>query len=703
MLTKEKTLQMSKEKVKVEQQQREWESALSSKDREIENLKKQLDRTNEELKKIKQERKNEQMFTKEKTLEISREKVKVEQQQREWESALSSKDREIENLTKQLDRANEQLKRIKQEINNEQMLTKEKTLEMSKEKVKVEQQQREWESALSSKDREIANLTKQLDRINEREVKNTAAKENKEQLQSIIERLEKENSSLCMQLEKLNDRLIETEENLEHHKEEKISTEEQYWFIENKIKEKDTLIATLEERLKRSEAKLETLMVALEEERNKVLLTEDKRKKDDNVITSLQSRLEELRTGYNTIKTEKENTEKRCLDLSRDIKSKEKEIDNFKQQLDRFDELTKECKDLRRDKQNMDNKVLRMSKHIQEKEKEAECLAEKLARSEEKVVLLSNEIQNLQQTKKRGNEESMQKLQRENTSLKTELDRITTKAHEQISVLNKEIKNLQKPKGLDSDEGMKKLHRENTNLKSDLERVSSSLDQLRRDYTEVKREKDHALNRLSSVAGEKLRDNNPGIADLSDENRPINLGEKFSQLYDDQWTDAMENLEENLRFGETEGIQCLLSILKRIFDECIRISDDQFAQLKEITGTTNLPSDQLKKLKDLRKSTALQSVKNVKQRVNTVMASVFSKEKDACQSYIDRCTELCWLMSVQDPPVVIDFTAVRGQVVDDKMLRKFTKTGSKIDFLVWPMIRLHKNGPLLQKGVVQPL
>lgn len=118
-----------------------------------------------------------------------------------------------------------------------------------------------------------------------------------------------------------------------------------------------------------------------------------------------------------------------------------------------------------------------------------------------------------------------------------------------------------------------------------------SLDQLKRDYTEVKKEKDHALNRfvfkvlqikqslyiiliwkdfiqlmwifrLSSVAGEKLRDNNPGIADLSDENRPINLGEKFSQLYDDQWTDAMENLEENLRFGETDGIRCLLNILK---------------------------------------------------------------------------------------------------------------------------------------------
>lgn len=72
--------------------------------------------------------------------------------------------------------------------------------------------------------------------------------------------------------------------------------------------------------------------------------------------------------------------------------------------------------------------------------------------------------------------------------------------------------------------------------------------------------------RLSSVAGEKLRNNNPGIADLSDENRPINLGEKFSQLYDDQWTDAIEHLEE-MGYSETDGIRRLLDILKVSFME----------------------------------------------------------------------------------------------------------------------------------------
>ena len=48
------------------------------------------------------------------------------------------------------------------------------------------------------------------------------------------------------------------------------------------------------------------------------------------------------------------------------------------------------------------------------------------------------------------------------------------------------------------------------------------------------------LYRLSAVAGTKLKYNNPGITDLSDDNRPNKLAEKFSELYDNEWTAAFE-------------------------------------------------------------------------------------------------------------------------------------------------------------------
>lgn len=44
--------------------------------------------------------------------------------------------------------------------------------------------------------------------------------------------------------------------------------------------------------------------------------------------------------------------------------------------------------------------------------------------------------------------------------------------------------------------------------------------------------------------GKQLKTNNPAITDLSDPCRPLNLAEKFSNLYDNEWTDAIEEVEK---------------------------------------------------------------------------------------------------------------------------------------------------------------
>lgn len=40
--------------------------------------------------------------------------------------------------------------------------------------------------------------------------------------------------------------------------------------------------------------------------------------------------------------------------------------------------------------------------------------------------------------------------------------------------------------------------------------------------------------RLSEVAGARLRNNDPGISNLSDPNRPLKLNDKMSGLYDNE-------------------------------------------------------------------------------------------------------------------------------------------------------------------------
>lgn len=66
--------------------------------------------------------------------------------------------------------------------------------------------------------------------------------------------------------------------------------------------------------------------------------------------------------------------------------------------------------------------------------------------------------------------------------------------------------------------------------------------------------------RLSKLAGTKLTHGNADITDLSDENRPVKIAEKFSELYDNEWTDALEELI-SLTSSEERAIEINLDIV----------------------------------------------------------------------------------------------------------------------------------------------
>ena len=59
----------------------------------------------------------------------------------------------------------------------------------------------------------------------------------------------------------------------------------------------------------------------------------------------------------------------------------------------------------------------------------------------------------------------------------------------------------------------------------------------------------------------RLRDGNPNVADLNDQNRPVKLGEQFSELYDNQWTDAFEVLKAGSDVSDEDACHILLKTL----------------------------------------------------------------------------------------------------------------------------------------------
>jgi hypothetical protein len=62
------------------------------------------------------------------------------------------------------------------------------------------------------------------------------------------------------------------------------------------------------------------------------------------------------------------------------------------------------------------------------------------------------------------------------------------------------------------------------------------------------------------MMGKQLMSNNPAITDLSDPHRSLNLAEDFSNIYDNEWTDAIEDLEKIVK-DEKTTISILLSVV----------------------------------------------------------------------------------------------------------------------------------------------
>jgi hypothetical protein len=49
------------------------------------------------------------------------------------------------------------------------------------------------------------------------------------------------------------------------------------------------------------------------------------------------------------------------------------------------------------------------------------------------------------------------------------------------------------------------------------------------------------------MAGDKLTKGNPAITDLGDPDRPMKIAEKYGELYDNEWTDAMDYSHDDMK------------------------------------------------------------------------------------------------------------------------------------------------------------
>ncbi|KAL3878812.1 hypothetical protein ACJMK2_031140 [Sinanodonta woodiana] len=220
--------------------------------------------------------------------------------------------------------------------------------------------------------------------------------------------------------------------------------------------------------------------------------------------------------------------------------------------------------------------------------------------------------------------------------------------------------------------------------------------------------------RRSEKARILLHENNPNIVDLSDPNRPTKLAERFSELYSNEHTDTFEELFKCYQQGkidqEEKIVNDLLVVVQKAYDHCKNWNMKLEEKLKseEMTVVPRTEGEEIQRRGQIQQKKKRLVQENVIDVVKDFMANkiqivcpvnVTDSATRKYMKYAKTTVEIVWWMCVQDPPIQLEYA--KSGSFDSNLYRSYTKSGSFVDFCVWPLVRLCENGPILTKGIAQ--
>ncbi|KAK3607089.1 hypothetical protein CHS0354_026297 [Potamilus streckersoni] len=248
-------------------------------------------------------------------------------------------------------------------------------------------------------------------------------------------------------------------------------------------------------------------------------------------------------------------------------------------------------------------------------------------------------------------------------------------------------------------------------VKPNMEEYEGKLKCMEQTIEMLKSEKHNLLDRLSEIGAMKLKDGNPNITDLSDCNRPEKLTEKFSELYDNEWTDSYQLLTSNGKLKDKDAICTLLHILQVIYGICLSKSKDLDQEMKtaienfleqDCSSEENVDIQAFKEkmmytIQDFRaQNCSFIPNADIKRKLRVDVDKSLHK---LCKDYIAECSQVCWNMCIKNPPVYI--SSETDGLFNMDIYVPYTRAGPCIAYVVWPAVYLHKNGPIMKKGVAQ--
>ncbi|XP_053407176.1 uncharacterized protein LOC128559465 [Mercenaria mercenaria] len=257
------------------------------------------------------------------------------------------------------------------------------------------------------------------------------------------------------------------------------------------------------------------------------------------------------------------------------------------------------------------------------------------------------------------------------------------------------------------------------NIRAEADNAVKEKEYFQNAHLRSKKEIDVLTERLRKLDGDKLRQGRLTVSDLSDPNRTTELGRRFSEIYDNEWTDAYEKMPLK---KEEKRIGVLYGIVRSAFAFCQQKIDEQNRTIETIIlgkgnegqseRITSKNAKLMQPLNDLRTQLSAEAAENIAQDYTTNMLQVilsgFSiKPKDihpAIQQYAFKCAEICWLLLVFNGQVSL-YDDEEDVPFDLDAYKPYTRRLSDmeqptVEFVVWPA--LCKKFGVLVKGVAQP-
>ncbi|VDH93783.1 Hypothetical predicted protein [Mytilus galloprovincialis] len=388
------------------------------------------------------------------------------------------------------------------------------------------------------------------------------------------------------------------------------------------------------------------------------------------------------------------------------------------------------------------NRILTESNKLEAKNKELEKEIAKLQASIELKKTPSRDKLN-QASSQEEPQLARTKLNRGHSEELPQLARVKlNRGHSEDQLLARRAKLSRGPsqEGLLLDGCLNEQH----NLVGENETLKQENNKLRKEIKVLSDEKEIALSRLSKLAGIQLTKGNSDITDLSDSNRPTKLSEKWSSLYTDEWSEAFDELSKTKKTNDNFKIEKeLCDIVKKCYSTCVNIEKKQMVDIKKHTwdiacclhhrpdqlveaAQTSMFNKMVKEEKidkkgDLARLLVIQKcmeelvdIVHERRKYDKKLLEYVKQEtmrqfehyrkpgsKIHVINFVERCTDLCWSMVINAPSMVLVYDQPEGAPIDKNMFTVYTKQGQLIDFIVWPALILHTDGPILAKGAAQ--